>query len=75
MTAMTIQNLSLLSGLQPEEVEEFVAAYDQTLDDLGIERSSALAQTIAKEFFNLIKQGVRTRKELAPLVMEELSSG
>jgi hypothetical protein len=74
MTTMTIQNLSLLSGLQPEEVEEFVAAYDQTMDDLGIERSSALAETIAKEFFELIKQGVRRRKELTEAVMEELGS-
>jgi hypothetical protein len=62
---------SPLSGLQPQEFEELVDTYDQILLDLDIERSSPLAQAIAKELIGLSKRGVRTRKELAEVVMEE----
>lgn len=71
---MTIQNPLLNTSFQPEEVEELAAAYQQILRDLDLERSSSLAQTIAKEIFELAEQGVRTRKQLTEMVMEEFWS-
>ena len=58
-----------------QDVEELVAAYDQILRDLDLERSSSLAETIAKEIFELVEQGVRTRKQLTEMVMEEMGGG
>jgi hypothetical protein len=72
---MFIQN-DLSRCLQPEEVEELVAAYEQILRDLDIvERSSPIAQAIARELTELAYQGVRNRTQLTDLVMEELRSG
>jgi hypothetical protein len=72
---MFIQN-DLSRCLQPEEVEELVATYEQILRDLDIvERSSPIAQAIARELTELVYQGVRNRTQLTDLVMEELRSG
>jgi len=72
---MFIQN-DLSRCLQPEEVAELVAAYEQILRDLDIvERSSPIAQAIARELTELVYQGVRNRTQLTDLVMEELRSG
>ena len=72
---MFIQN-DLSRCLQPEEVEELVATYEQILRDLDIvERSSPIAQAIARELTELAYQGVRNRTQLTDLVMEELRSG
>ena len=72
---MFIQN-DLSRCLQPEQVEELVAAYEQILRDLDIvERSSPIAQAIARELTELVYQGVRNRTQLTDLVMEELRSG
>ena len=72
---MFIQN-DLSRCFQPEEVGELVAAYEQILRDLDIvERSSPIAQAIARELTELAYQGVRNRTQLTDLVMEELRSG
>jgi hypothetical protein len=72
---MFIQN-DLSRCLKPEEVEELVATYEQILRDLDIvERSSPIAQAIARELTELAYQGVRNRTQLTDLVMEELRSG
>jgi DNA-binding IclR family transcriptional regulator len=50
--------------------------YEQILRDLDIvERTSPVAQALAREMIELAHQGVRTRNQLTEIVMEELSSG
>jgi len=52
-----------------------VAAYQEILRDLAVERSSPVGQVIAKEILNLAKQGVRNRRRLTEILMQEFNDG
>jgi hypothetical protein len=64
-----------VTSLSPEEIEELVAAYQEILRDLAVERSSPVGQVIAKEILDLAKQGVRNRRRLTEIVMQEFNDG
>jgi hypothetical protein len=72
---MTIYRLLQNSPLGPEEIGCLVAAYEQTLDALGLkDRNDPITQLVARKIIEIAQTGVREPRRLASMAIEELGS-
>jgi len=70
---MTIHRLLQNSPLGPEDIERLVAAYEQTLCELGItDRNDPLTLVVAKKVIEIRQSGIRDSAQLSELALKQL---
>jgi len=63
------------SPLGPEEIGRLVAAYEQTLNALGLkDRNDPITQLVARRIIEIAQTGVREPRQLASMAIKELGS-
>jgi hypothetical protein len=72
---MAIYRLLQNVPLGPDEIGRLVAAYEQTLEALGLkDRSDPITQLVARKIIEIGQTGVRDAGQLASIAIRELGS-
>ena len=70
---MTIHRLLQNSTLGPEDIERLVAAYEQTLCELGLtDRTDPLTLVVAKIVIEVGQSGIRDPAQISELALKQL---
>ena len=72
---MTIQRLLRNTTFGPEEIERLVAAYEETLRELGLKnRSDPITQLVAEKIIAVGRLGIDDPAEISKVALKELGS-
>ena len=70
---MTIHRLLQNSPLGPEDIERLVAAYEQTLCELGLpDRTDPMTLVVAKKVIEVGQSGIRDPAQISELALKQL---
>jgi hypothetical protein len=70
---MTIHRLLQNSPFGPEDIEHLVAAYEQTLRELGLtDRNDPLSLAVAKKVIEVRQTGIRDPAQISELALKQL---
>jgi hypothetical protein len=70
---MTIHRLIQNSAFGPEDIERLVAAYEQTLHELGLtDRTDPLTLVVAKKVIEIRQTGIRDPAQISELALKQL---
>jgi len=70
---MTIHRLLQNTPLCPEDIEQLVAAYEQTLRALSVEeRDDPRTRVIAKKVIDIRQSGIRDPAQISELALKQL---
>jgi hypothetical protein len=72
---MPIHRILQNMPMGPEEISRVVAAYEQTLQGIGlVDRDDPLAEMVAKKVIQVAQTGVLNPSDIAALVIKELTT-